>query len=274
MPVSRVSTGVGLYWEEHGSGEPVVLIPPGTRSHAVWKPFQLSAMAERHRVILYDQRGVGQSEGPKVKYTIPLLAADLMALLDAIGIGNAHVLGHSIGGRVALQAALTWPDRVRSLILCATGSGGARSGRGVLSPDSVAGLVRGAYAGRPETELGEDGWDQFFTPAFQREKAALLAELGPALKNQHHDLGILLRYLQARGEWDVTDSLRDVQVPTLAVVGTDDTAANHVESTRQLAERIPGATFRQIQGARHGFFQETPDEANRILLEWLAQHSE
>jgi 3-oxoadipate enol-lactonase len=273
MPVSRVDTGVSLYWEEHGSGEPVVLVPPGTRSGQVWAPFTVPALSKRYRVITYDQRGVGQSEGPKVKYTIPLLAADLMALLDHIGIRKAHVLGHSIGGRVALQTALTWPDRLRSLMLCATGAGGARGGRGTLSPDSVQALVEGAYKGRPERELGEDNWDQFFTPAFQRNQTALLAELGPQLSNQHHDLAILLRYLQARGEWDVNDALRDVRVPTLVVVGTDDKAAGHVDQCRLLAAHIPGATLREIEGARHGFFQERPDEANNILLDWLDQHS-
>src|SRR5689334_9480464 len=103
MPVSRVATGVSLYWDEHGAGEPVILVPPGTRSGAVWMPFQVPELSKHFRVITYDQRGVGQSEGPKTKYTIPLLAADLMALLDVIGVRRAHVLGHSIGGRVALQ---------------------------------------------------------------------------------------------------------------------------------------------------------------------------
>lgn len=271
MPVSRVETGVNLYWEEHGSGEPIVLIPPGTRSSAVWAPFTVPELSKRYRVITYDQRGVGQSEGPKVKYTIPLLSADLMALLDVIGIRKAHVLGHSIGGRVALQAALTWPERLRSLLLCATGSGGQAS-RGTLSPDTVKQLVDGAYKGRTERELGEDSWDQFFTPAFQRDKAALLAELAPQLSNQHHDVAILLRYLQARGEWNVSDALRDVRVPTLVVVGTDDKAAGHVEQCRFLAANIPGATLREIEGARHGFFQERPEETNQILLGWLAQH--
>jgi 3-oxoadipate enol-lactonase len=273
LPVSRIDTGVSLYWEEHGGGEPVVLIPPGTRSGQVWLPFTVPALAKRYRVIIYDQRGVGQSEGPKVKYSIPLLAADLMALLDAIGIRRAHVLGHSIGGRVALQAALTWPHRTRSLMLCATGAGGQHSARGTLSPEAVEQLVAAAYKGRSERELGEDSWDQFFTPAFQREQAALLAELSPRLSNQHHDVGILLRYLQARGDWDVSGQLHEVRVPTLVVVGTDDKAANHLEQCRFLAAHIPGATLREIAGARHGFFQERPDETNTILLNWLDQHS-
>jgi pimeloyl-ACP methyl ester carboxylesterase len=273
MPLSRVVTGASLYWEEHGHGEPVVLIPPGTRAGAVWQPFQVPALSAQYRVITFDQRGVGRSEGPKVKYTMPLLAADLMALLDVLEIRSAHVLGHSIGGRVALQTALTWPDRVRSLMLCATGSGGGRGSRGTLSPATIEGIVAGAYKGVPERKLGEDNWDQFFTPAFQRDQAELIKQLEPQISNQHHDLGILLRYLQARGEWDVTDALRDVSVPTLVVVGTDDKASNHVETSRALAKHIPGATLQEIEGARHGFFYERPEEANRILLEWLAQHT-
>jgi pimeloyl-ACP methyl ester carboxylesterase len=274
MPVSRIATGVSLYWEEHGIGVPVVLIPPGTRSSSVWKPFQVPELSKRYRVIIYDQRGIGQSEGPKVKYTIPQLAADLMALLDQIGVDRAHVLGHSLGGRVALQAALTWPDRVRSLLLCATGSGGHRGGTGILSPTAVERLVGGAYKGVAERELGDEGWDSFFTLEFQREQAALLAALAPQLKNQHLNLGILLRYLQARGDWDVNDSLADVRVPTVVVVGTGDTVgSNHVEQCHVLARYIPGASLREIEGARHGFFQERPVETNRILLDWLDGNS-
>jgi 3-oxoadipate enol-lactonase/4-carboxymuconolactone decarboxylase len=126
----------------------------------------------------------------------------------------------------------------------------------------------------PPIKVAASGsWDQFFTPAFQREQAALLAELSPRLSNQHHDVGILLRYLQARGDWDVSGQLHEVRVPTLVVVGTDDKAANHLEQCRFLAAHIPGATLREIAGARHGFFQERPDETNTILLNWLDQHS-
>jgi pimeloyl-ACP methyl ester carboxylesterase len=268
-----VATGVRLYWEEHGQGEPIIMVPAGTRTHKVYQQFQAPALAQRYRVILFDQRGIGESEGPKTKYTIQQLSADLVALLDELGIKRAHVLGHSIGGRVALQTALTWPGRVRSLILCATGAGGGASFRGVLSVSTIERLLADAAKGLPQRDWGEEGYGHWFSPGFLREHQADVKAWEPFLANGHHDAGILLRYFQTRQLWDVSDSLGDVQVPTLVIVGTDDRASGHIETSRDLAQRIPGATLREIEGCRHGFFYERPEESNRILLEWLDQQA-
>jgi len=274
MPVSRVATGVSLYWEQHGQGEAIVLIPPGTRSGSVWAPYQVPVLSQKYRVVTLDCRGVGQSEAPATKYTIPTMAADVMALLDLLEIPHAHVLGHSIGGRVALQCALTWPDRVSSLILFATGAGGgAGATRGTLNPKLMEQMIEGAYAGAPRQQLGTGGEDHFLSPGFLRDHSDEVERLRPLIGDQHRGIGVLLRFFQARQEWDVSDCLADVRVATLVAVGSDDHASGHVASSTYLAEHIPNARFELIEGARHGFYLEQPERANKLLLDWLDEHS-
>ena len=129
MAEARLPTGVSLYYEAHGQGEPLVLIPGTGFSCEAWKPFQLPRLSQALRIILHDPRGCGRSTRLQGSCTIDQMACDVAALLDHLEIDSAHVLGHSMGGRIALALALNFPRKVRSLILASSGSGPAsRSG--------------------------------------------------------------------------------------------------------------------------------------------------
>src|SRR4051812_45528567 len=136
MPVQRLPTGIDLYYETHGQGEPLVLIPATGFAADVWLPEQVPALSQSAQVIIFDPRGCGRSSGPSAEYTIGDMAADVVALLNHLGLPAAHILGHSMGGRIGLAMALDWRGRVRSLIMAAAGSGvGA-----MPSPACVPGL--------------------------------------------------------------------------------------------------------------------------------------
>jgi pimeloyl-ACP methyl ester carboxylesterase len=122
--------GIDLYYEEHGQGEPLLLMAPTGWPGSVWDLEQVPFFARTHRVITYDQRGVGRSAKPDHEYTTALLGDDALGLLHAIDAVPAHVLGFSIGGRAAQWMALKEPGALRSLILAAShpGSRGAREG--------------------------------------------------------------------------------------------------------------------------------------------------
>src|SRR5262245_42757503 len=136
MPTQRLPTGIDLYYETHGQGEPLVLIPATGFGGDVWLADQVPALARELQVIVFDPRGCGRTTHAGGVYTIEQMAADTIALLDHLGLGTAHLLGHSMGGRIALEMALTWPGRVRSLIMAASGSGVA----GYPTPACVPGL--------------------------------------------------------------------------------------------------------------------------------------
>ncbi|HEU4341689.1 MAG TPA: alpha/beta hydrolase, partial [Candidatus Binatia bacterium] len=124
MPNVKLPTGVDLYYESHGRGEPLILVPSTAYSGEVWKPSQVP-LADFLNLILHDPRGCGRSVASQSVYTIEQMAADIISLMDHLKIPAAHLLGHSMGGRIALCLAQNFPGRVKSLIMAASGSGPA-----------------------------------------------------------------------------------------------------------------------------------------------------
>ena len=123
MPVASLPTGTDLYYETCGQGEPLLLFPSTAFSGEVWKPYQVPGLSHSLQLILHDPRGCPRTTVTQQVYTIEQMANDAVALLDHLQIPSAHLLGHSMGGRIALTMALNFPGRVRSLIMAASGSG-------------------------------------------------------------------------------------------------------------------------------------------------------
>ena len=122
MP-KTVSNGINLYYETHGTGKPLVLI--SGLGYSLWQWHKMAPfLAEHFTVITFDNRGVGQSDKPAGPYTVQMLAADTVGLLDALKIEKAIIMGHSMGGFIAQAIALEYPERVDKLILCSTNFGG------------------------------------------------------------------------------------------------------------------------------------------------------
>ena len=123
MPFVQVND-LKIYYEEYGAGTPLLLVMGLGATVLGWSLPQVKRLATKHRVILFDNRGAGQTDKPRGPYTMPQLAADAVGLLDALSIGRAHVFGVSMGGMIVQHIALDYPQRVRSLILGCTGAGG------------------------------------------------------------------------------------------------------------------------------------------------------
>src|SRR5690349_16298459 len=115
--------GAKIYWDEQGTGEPVLLIMGLGYPSYLWHRTR-PTLAARYRTIALDNRGVGRSDVPPGPYPIALMASDAAAVLDAAGIESAHIFGMSMGGMIAQEFALQYPQRVRSLILGCTAAGG------------------------------------------------------------------------------------------------------------------------------------------------------
>src|SRR5579884_503569 len=120
MPTARVND-IMIYYEIHGEGEPVLLIAGLNSDHTFYQRAGIiSRLAERYQVIAFDNRGVGQTDKPDIPYSIDMMADDTAGLLQAIGITHAHILGVSMGGRIAVSLTLRHPSLVKSLILVST----------------------------------------------------------------------------------------------------------------------------------------------------------
>src|SRR5271154_5201086 len=141
--------GAKIYWDEQGSGEPLLLIMGLSYPSYMWHRTR-PELAQRYRTIAFDNRGVGQSDVPPGVYSIALMASDAAAVLDAAGVESAHVFGISMGGMIAQELALQSPKRVRKLILGCTAAGGPTAvraepevtellmNRGSMTPEQAA----------------------------------------------------------------------------------------------------------------------------------------
>jgi pimeloyl-ACP methyl ester carboxylesterase len=272
MAEARLSTGVSIYYESHGQGEPLVLIPGTGFSCEVWKPFQLPRLSQSLNLILPDPRGCGRSSRLQASCTIDQMACDVAALLDHLEIDSAHVLGHSMGGRIGLALALNFPRKVRSLILASSGSGpAARSGSDCipgLPYRLVAELIEKGFDEYIRQEICES--DAYFTPGFRARAPHRVREFYEIARATHANLHDYLRLCMARHNWEATHRLGEVRVSTLVITGgADVVGSNHVAQSEVLAKRIPKAEYKIIEGQSHGFFWEVPDEVNAWVLDWV-----
>jgi pimeloyl-ACP methyl ester carboxylesterase len=276
MPNVNLPTGVNLYYESHGSGEPLVLIPSTAFSGEVWKPYQVPGLSKSVNLIIHDPRGSGRSTASQQVYTINQMANDVVALLDHLKISSAHLLGHSMGGRIALEMALNFPGRVKSLIMAASGSGQAvRPG-----PDCIPGLphwlvIRLVEKGF-EKALREEFCDTsaFFTEEFREHHPDKVEEFFQLAWATHSKLPEYIHLIIARHNWEATHRLGDINCPTLVLIGDNDSArSNHLAQAETLKNRISTAELKVLKGQSHGFFWQAPEETNQVILDWVKRQT-
>lgn len=264
MPTVRVND-VQLYYEDKGSGFPLLLIMGFGDDCQAWAN-QVPAFSTRYRTIVYDHRGVGRSDKPADGYSIQQFANDAAALLKTIGIQRAHVLGYSMGGRVAQDFAARYPELVQSLILAATAS--------KPNPLNLYSLKAGAYLYEkfgPEAAAAFGPVIGFTHACFARRLPELLSEIGKPIPNAmpaHAYLG----HVRAIEEHDTTGALSTIKAPTLVLLG-DQEWLNPISNAMVLVSGIPGATLQVLPGGGHGFHWEIPETFNRAVLEFIDAHA-
>lgn len=257
--------GVRFAFRQEGEGEPVLWIPPLGATHAAFN--HLRRAMPPCRAILYDPRGLGQSDQPPDGYTVEEAARDAWGLLDGLGVAQAVLAGVSWGGTVVQAMARQHPERVRGLLLISTW----------LAPDPHRDeLIRvwGELYGRVPLELFYREvhlWT--FAPAFYRASATAIRRFqqGLAMGQGQPEPETFRAMTQSALLFDGRGSLQGLAVPVRVLVGGDDRVTPPEEGAR-LAAEIPGAQLRVVPGRGHGLLWEAPDEALvalRELLDWL-----
>ncbi len=252
-----------LYYETAGEGEAVVLIHGGGLDSRMWDS-QFEALARSYRVVRYDVRGFGRSDPPDKPYSDH---GDLEQLLDFLKIDRAHLVGLSLGGRIALDFALERPARVRSLVLAGPGLSGFRfsdeSSRRFLDQ------VRAAQKGNWDEALRIWLTDPYMVPAM--EHPALAAGIETMARENLRTL--LMNYmLQIDLDPPAAGRLAEIKAPALLIVGSRD-VPDILSIARTLQEKVPGLRRRDIPGAGHLVNMEKPAEFNQAVLEFLASLS-
>jgi len=253
---------INTYYEDAGSGEPLVLIMGISGDLQAWA-LQVPALSKNFRVITYDNRGAGRTSAPDKPYTIGGMADDLATLLDTLHLEKAHILGYSMGGYVAQEFALKYPGRVDKLILLATAPSIDGYGRVVVrnwinvrrSNLSREQVVRFNAQLLYTTELLDDA------PRYER---AIQNSLNNPYAQQDH---AFIRQAEAVLGFDAEARVSGIKAETL-VIGCKDDLLVPPRNSEKLAKLIPGATLKLLDGGHLGVI-ENPNEYNAAILEHL-----
>ncbi len=251
-------------WKVVGQGDPVVFIQ-GVGLHGDgWLP-QTAALSSRFRCLTFDNRGIGQSPLADAPITIEQMAADTLEIMNAAGFDAAHIVGHSMGGVIAQQIALTAPKRVRSLSLLCTSARGSDATR--LSGKMIWLGLRSRVGSR---RMRRYAFLEITMPAdylATQNRDALAERLAPIFG---HDLAdsppIVMKQLSALKSFDVTARLAELTgIPTLVLSAKHDIIFPPA-CGRALAAGIPGARYVEVPEAAHGVTIQCPDLINAALL--------
>ena len=263
------TNGTNLYYELHGSGPLLVLIP-GLGYDGWMYSRMIPGLAEQFQVVSIDNRGSGLSDKPAGPYTAQMLAADVIGLLDEFGAAKAHIVGHSMGGFIAQALAIEYPERVDKLVLSATNFGGphhipitapAMAVLTDVSGDPIERLRRGiAISTAPGFAENNpefvESWVQYrvehpIDPAgYQAQLAIGLGLLSEAASFEH--------------------KLGRVTAPTLVLFGEHDVVVPP-GNAELLAAKLPNARVEILPNAGHVFPFETPEAANRVIIDFLKE---
>lgn len=264
MPLLK-SQNVELYYEQHGSGPPLLLIAGLASDSQSWLPV-LPALAERYTVILLDNRGVGRST-QQCETSIELMAEDCLALLSHLGLQKAHLAGHSMGGMVALELALRCPEQVQSMVLLASTARNAHRNN----------LLFADWADAAETGSDQAAWFRtilawILTERFFDAKEMVDAVLTYLRTYPWPQSALAFRaQVEALARYDATDRLGQVTVPTCVIAAEQDILLP-LHHARQLARGIPGATLQVIPDAAHSIHTEQPAAVAAAVSSWLERN--
>jgi pimeloyl-ACP methyl ester carboxylesterase len=239
----------------------------GLGANATSWVMQIPDFSREYRVIAFDNRGSGRTDKPKSPYTMPQMADDAVGLLDHLGIESAHVFGMSMGGMIAQELALRYPNRVRTLVLGGTMTGGPNAV--VASQQLIRQWV--STATLPLGQAVENGLQFLYSEEFIARNKERLVKRALELAHLQPPIDALRRQVMAVVKFNAYDRLAEIKTPTLIISSSEDQIVPP-ENSRILAERIQGAELVELDGAGHGFLAEKAEEANAAVLSFLRRH--
>jgi pimeloyl-ACP methyl ester carboxylesterase len=272
MPKFKTSDGVNLYYEEAGAGTPVVFVHEFAGDYRTWEP-QMRRFSRAHRCVTYSQRGYPPSDIPDdaARYGQDFARADVIALMDALKIDKAHVVGHSMGAYTALHAGIQHPQRCISVTAAGCGWGSL--------PDPAARAAMRAQAAETSKMFMEKGmaaaavlYTDNPTRNTQKHKDPRGYDEFVRMLSEHSAKGhaLTMAMLQAKRPtlWDMEADLKKFPVPLLIIVGDEDETC--LDGSLFLKRTAPTAGLLVIARSGHTITSEEPDAVNAALAELFA----
>ncbi len=266
MPSHNVTVDdINIAYKQMGyaDGKPIILITGASSTMDMWNPLLLEALiSSNYKVIIFENRGVGDSIVGTKDFSINQFADDTLGLLNVLRIDKADILGWSMGGFIAQQLAATNPDRVSNLILYATSCGGSNDRP---TPPEIIAIDKNTTMS--QSEKMQKLAPMFFAPASWFEAHPDYTNYFPIPKEYPISQQIHQKQLNASTTWaGICNTLSSITVPTLIIVGTDD---DPVPDSLTLADGIPGSWLIRIGEAGHALMYQHPDDFNRIVKTFL-----
>jgi pimeloyl-ACP methyl ester carboxylesterase len=266
LPYATVGA-IDIYYEIHGPPEapPLVLIGGWASYRWIWFR-QIPTFRERYRCIVFDNRGAGKSSKPDYPYTIEMLAADTVGLMDALDIENAHILGISMGGLVAQQIAISYPEKVRSLIIVSSHFGG--SNYIPMDDRTMAKLIALPTETISKEQAREMRLQATFSLQFLKENKAIMEQIDAWAEKHPTPVFAQVHQSTATSAFDSESELKKITSTTLILHGDNDRAVP-TKNGELLAERIPNATLKIIENASHFVIVEKYEEFNNEVMKFI-----
>lgn len=262
--------GVGIEYDVTGAGPPVLLLHGFPDTGRLWRN-QVPALVDAgYQVIVPDQRGYGRSDKPADKdaYGIPFLVGDMLAVLDAAGVGKARVVGHDWGAAVAWALGSLVPDRVERLAALSVGHPGSFGDAGLEQREKSWYMLLFQFEGVAEQWLSNNNWEHFRDWSRHPDIDGVIADL-----EANGSLTPGLNWYRANIPPESLISppleLPPVQAPTMGVWSSGDFALTEAQMANSSKFVAGEWRYERIDGPGHWMQLEAPDEVNRLLLDFF-----
>ena len=264
MPKAKVN-GFNLYYEVHGEGFPFLMIQGLSENVYWWDAPLIEELSKSFKVIIFDNRDVGRSDKTEGEFTCKMMADDTVGLMDALDINKAHILGHSMGGFVAQELVLNYPERVGKLILCSSGCGGSKAP--LINPKTMRFLMK--LSRREHTrKLIEEGMPHMFSEDFLKNNPKYIEKKIEDILTIPTKPESFMRQISTR--FNSYTRLKKIKAPTLILHSKKDILIPP-GNAEILAEKINGAKLIYFENSAHMIFMEEPEKFIEVVLEFLKE---
>lgn len=266
MPYETIGD-IDLYYEIHGPPEapPLVLIGGWASYRWIWFQ-QVPSFRKKYRCIVFDNRGAGRSSKPDYPYTMEMFAADTVGLMGALYIENAHILGISMGGLIAQQIAISYPEKVRSLIISSSHFGGPN--HVPMDDKTMALLIALPTETISKEQAREMRLQATFSPQFLQKNRELMEQIDAWAEEHPTPVFAQVHQSSATAAFNSEAELNKITAPTLILHGDNDRAVP-TKNGELLAERISTSKLKIIEDASHFVIIEKYEEFNNEVMNFI-----
>ena len=264
MPKIKIND-INIYHEIHGDGFPFLLIRGLSSDVYRWPSSFVKEISHKFKVILFDNRGAGRTDKPDIEYSIKMMADDTVGLMKAMNIEKANILGYSMGGSIAQEIVLNYPERANKLLLCGAGCGGPNA---KVATAEVLNLLTFDRKGMTPEQVLRKTLPILFPENFIKSHPEEIEEyirrstLAPIPAHSYK------RQLGAIAKFESYSRLNNIDIPTLIISGKEDILVP-CQNSEVLAENIPGAVLTVFDEVGHAMFTQKPILLAKTINDFL-----